>query len=58
MKEPVLVLDNARIHHGGYPAALVEAVGCERLYLPLYSPIELAWSWIKPWFRKYGYAQP
>ncbi len=47
----VLVLDNARIHHGGQIAQLVEAAGCSLLYLPPYSPdfssIELVWSWIK-----------
>ena len=47
----VLVLDNARIHHGGTIAMLVAAAGCRLLYLPPYSadysPIELAWSWIK-----------
>ena len=47
----VLVLDNARIHHGGEIQALVEKAGCSLLYLPPYSadfnPIELAWSWIK-----------
>lgn len=47
----VLVLDNARIHQGGKIAKLVEAAGCRLLYLPPYSPdfspIELAWSWIK-----------
>ena len=47
----VLVLDNARIHHGGQIAQIVEDAGCSLLYLPPYSPdfapIELAWSWIK-----------
>ena len=47
----VLVLDNARIHHGGQIAEIVAAAGCSLLYLPPYSPdfspIELAWSWIK-----------
>ena len=47
----VLVLDNARIHHGGNIAALVEAAGCSLLYLPPYSPdfnpIEMLWSWLK-----------
>lgn len=47
----VLVLDNARSHHGGEIASLVGAAGCSLLYLPPYSPdfnpIELAWSWIK-----------
>lgn len=47
----VLVLDNARIHHGGQIAEIVAAAGCSLLYLPPYSPdfspIEPAWSWIK-----------
>ncbi len=51
----VLVLDNARIHHGGQIAQIVEAAGCWLLYLPPYSPdfspIELAWSWIKTQVR-------
>lgn len=47
----VLVLDNARIHHGEAVTTLVEAAGCCVLYLPAYSPdfspIELAWSVVK-----------
>lgn len=47
----VLVLDNARIHHGGNIQTYVQNAGCSLLYLPPYSPdfnpIELAWSWIK-----------
>ncbi len=47
----VLVLDNARIHHGGSIEQIVSGAGCSLLYLPPYSPdfspIELAWSWIK-----------
>ena len=46
-----LVLDNARIHHGGAIEQIVSSAGCSLLYLPPYSPdfspIELAWSWIK-----------
>jgi len=52
----VLVLDNARIHHGGRIEAIVSAAGCSLLYLPPYSPdfnpIELAWSWIKAFVRR------
>ena len=52
----VLVLDNARSHHGGRIAEIVEAAGCSLLYLPPYSPdfnpIELAWAWIKRLVRK------
>jgi len=51
----VLVLDNARFHHGGQIEALVENAGCSLLNLPPYSPdlnpIELAWSWIKHYVR-------
>ncbi len=47
----VLVLDNARIHHGQSLKDAVEAAGHSLLYLPPYSPdfnpIELVWSWIK-----------
>jgi transposase len=47
----VIVLDNARIHHGGKIQQIVEAAGCSVLYLPPYSPdfspIEPAWGWIK-----------
>ena len=54
----VLVLDNARIHHGGQIAALVKQVGCSLLYLPPYSPdfspIELVWSWVKHKVRAVG----
>jgi len=49
--DSVLVLDNARIHHGGQIETLVQGAGCSLLYLPPYSPdfspIELAWSWLK-----------
>ena len=54
----VLVLDNARSHHGGRIAEIVEAAGCSLLYLPPYSPdfnpIELAWAWIKRLVRQIG----
>lgn len=52
----VLILDNARIHHGSNLQALVEEAGCRLLYLPPYSPdfspIELLWSWFKDQVRK------
>lgn len=52
----VIVLDNARIHHGGDIAELVATAGCSLLYLPPYSPdmnpIELAWGWIKGRIRR------
>lgn len=34
----VLVLDNARIHHGGEIEKIVSGAGCCVLYLPPYSP--------------------
>jgi transposase len=58
----VLVLDNARIHHGGRIKEIVSAAGCSLLYLPPYSPdfnpIELAWSWIKALVRRRGPRSP
>lgn len=52
----VLVLDNARIHHGTRLQEIVQKAGCSLLYLPPYSPdfnpIELVWSWIKNQVRK------
>lgn len=47
----VIVLDNARIHHGGRIEQIVTDAGCSVLYLPPYSPdfspIEPAWGWVK-----------
>ncbi len=52
----VLVLDNARIDHGGEIEEIVLKAGCSVLYLPPYSadlsPIELAWGWIKRFVRR------
>jgi transposase len=52
----VLILDNARIHHGPSLKVIVEAAGCHLLYLPPYSPdfspLELVWSWLKDQVRK------
>ena len=52
----VLVLDNARIYHGGDINKIVSEAGCSVLYLPPYSPdfspIELAWGWIKRLVRR------
>lgn len=51
-----LVLDNARIHKGGRIEEIVANAGCSLLYLspysPDFSPIELAWSWIKQCVRR------
>ena len=52
----VVVMDNLGAHRGGRVRALVEARGCELLYLPPYSPdfspIEEAFSKIKALLRK------
>jgi transposase len=52
----VLVLDNAKIHKGGRIAQIVAKSGCCLLYLspysPDFSPIELAWSWVKQRVRR------
>ncbi len=37
-KGSVLVLDNWSVHHGEEVRELVDAAGCELLYLPTYSP--------------------
>ncbi len=54
--DSVLVLDNAKIHKGGRITEIVAAAGCSLLYLspysPDFSPIELAWSWIKNSVRR------
>lgn len=52
----VIVLDNAKAHHGGRIAELVAARGCRVVYLPPYSPdfspIELAFAKIKASIRR------
>lgn len=52
----VVAMDNLSAHKGGRVRELVEAVGCELLYLPAYSPdlnpIEEAFSKIKGLLRK------
>lgn len=52
----VIVLDNARVHHGGRIAELLAQRGCRALYLPPYSPdyspIELAFAKIKAHIRR------
>lgn len=52
----VIVLDNARIHHGGRVEAIIAARGCRIWYLPPYSPdfspIELAFAKVKGELRR------
>ena len=52
----VVVMDNLSAHKGGRIRGLVEAAGCELLYLPPYSPdinpIEEAFSKVKGILRK------
>jgi transposase len=51
-----VIVDNATFHHGGRIAQLIEAAGCQLLYLPPYSPdlnrIEKCWAWLKSRIRK------
>ena len=52
----VIVCDNATFHKGGRIQQLVEAAGCQLLYLPPYSPdmnpIEHQWFVLKNRMRK------
>lgn len=52
----VVIVDNATFHHGGRIAQLIEAAGCQLLYLPPYSPdlnrIEKCWAWLKNRIRQ------
>ncbi|WP_221643529.1 MULTISPECIES: IS630 family transposase [unclassified Nostoc] len=51
-----VIIDNATFHHGGRIASLIEAAGCQVVYLPPYSPdlnrIEKCWAWLKSRVRK------
>jgi transposase len=51
-----VVLDNATFHHGGRIDPLIQAAGCEVVYLLPYSPdlnrIEKCWGWLKSGIRK------
>lgn len=52
----ILVLDNWTVHHGDAVTDLVEAAGCELLYLPTYSPdlnpIEHLFAKIKAFIKR------
>lgn len=51
-----VIVDNATFHHGGRITQLIEAAGCQMMYLPPYSPdlnrIEKCWAWLKSRIRK------
>lgn len=51
-----VIVDNATFHRGGRIAQLIEAAGCQLVYLPPYSPdlnrIEKFWATLKSRVRK------
>ena len=55
---PVVVLDNVSVHKGEQERQMIEARGCQVLFLPAYSPdltpIEEAFSKLKTWLRRLG----
>ena len=54
----VVVLDNLSVHTGERVRQMIEARGCQVLFLPAYSPdltpIEEAFSKLKAWLRRVG----
>ena len=54
----IVVVDNLSAHKGGRVREILEAVGCELVYLPPYSPdfnpIEQAFSKVKGLLRRAG----
>ena len=56
--EQVVVLDNLSVHKGEQVRQMIEAKGCQVLFLPAYSPdltpIEEAFSKLKTWLRRLG----
>ena len=54
----VVVLDNLSVHKGERVRQMIEAKGCQVLFLPAYSPdltpIEEAFSKLKTWLRRLG----
>jgi transposase len=54
----VVVVDNARCHHGKGAREAIEAAGARLVFLPAYSPdlapIELGWRQIKAFLRQVG----
>ncbi len=54
----VIVLDNLSVHTGEQVRQVIEARGCQVLFLPAYSPdftpIEEAFSKLKAWLRRLG----
>ena len=54
----VVVLDKVSVHTGERVRQMIEAKGCQVLFLPAYSPdltpIEEAFSKLKTWLRRLG----
>src|SRR6266540_1328044 len=56
-KNSVIIMDNAKIHHDEALVESVEEISEKVIYLPSYSPdfnpIEIAFSSLKAWFKRY-----